>query len=254
MSMEGKIAIITGAGRGIGRVIAETFAQRGSSLVIADRQSALAESVAQEINQMLLSRSVTGQRAIAISVDVSDLEQVKKMVDRALAEYGRVDILVNNAGITRDSLIVRMDEEDWDQVIDINLKGAWNCCKAIIRPMMKQRYGRIVNISSVSGLAGQVGQTNYSASKAGMIGLTKALAREVASRQITVNAVAPGFIPTALTTDLPEDLKEAILKATPMGRMGTPQEIANAVAFLASDEASYITGQVLSVDGGMVMM
>lgn len=254
MSMDGKIAIITGAGRGIGRAIAETFAQRGSCLVIADLQGSLAESTAQEINQTFTDHGISGQRAIAISVDVSNFEQVKNMVDRTLAEYGRVDILVNNAGITRDNLIMRMDEADWDQVIDINLKGAWNCCKAVIRPMMKQRYGRIVNISSVSGLAGQAGQTNYSASKAGVVGLTKALAREVASRQITVNAVAPGFIPTALTVDLPDDLKEAILKATPMGRMGTPQEIANAVAFLASDEASYITGQVLSVDGGMVMM
>ncbi len=176
------------------------------------------------------------------------------MVEKALGEFGRIDILVNNAGVTRDNLIMRMEESDWDTVMDINLKGAWNCCKAIIRPMMKQRYGRIVNISSVSGLAGQMGQTNYSASKAGVIGLTKALAREVATRNITVNAVAPGFIPTALTVDLPSDLKEAILSATPMGRMGTPEEIAYAVLFFASDEASYITGQVLSVDGGMVMM
>ncbi len=162
--------------------------------------------------------------------------------------------LINNAGITRDNLIIRISEEDWDQVLNVNLKGAFNCSQAVIRPMMKQRYGRIVNITSVSGLAGQAGQTNYSASKAGLIGFTKALAREVASRQITVNAVAPGFIPTALTVDLPEEFKEWAINLTPVGRMGKPEEVAYAVAFLASDEAAYITGQVLSVDGGMMMM
>jgi 3-oxoacyl-[acyl-carrier protein] reductase len=176
------------------------------------------------------------------------------MVEKSISEFGRIDILVNNAGITRDKLIMRMEEEDWDLVIDVNLKGAFNCCKSVFRPMMRQRYGRIVNISSVSGLAGQVGQANYSSSKAGLIGLTKALAREFASRNITVNAVAPGFIPTTLTQDLSPELKESILKATPLGRMGTPEEIAYAVSFLASDEAAYITGQVLAVDGGMVMM
>ena len=176
------------------------------------------------------------------------------MAKAVIDEFGKIDILVNNAGITRDDLLMRMKESDWDDVININLKGAWNCSKAVIRPMMKKRYGRIVNISSVSGQAGQAGQTNYSASKAGLIGFTKAMAREVASRGITVNAVAPGFIPTALTNDLPGELKDYILSATPMGRMGTPEEIASAVAFLASDEASYITGQVLGVDGGMVMM
>jgi 3-oxoacyl-[acyl-carrier protein] reductase len=165
-----------------------------------------------------------------------------------------VDILVNNAGVTRDTLIMRMDESDWDTVLDVNLKGAWNCCRAVVRPMMKQRYGRILNISSVSGLAGQAGQTNYSASKAGLIGLTKALAREVGSRGITVNAVAPGFVPTALTDDLPQELKDSMMKLIPLGRWGKPEEIAAAVAFLASDEAAYITGQVLSVDGGMMMM
>ena len=248
MSLEGKNAIVTGAGRGIGKAIASALAQRGCQVVIAERLAELGEATAKEIT------NTYGQRSIAIPVDVGDLGSVKEMVEKALGEFGRIDILVNNAGVTRDNLIMRMEESDWDTVIDINLKGAWNSCKAIIRPMMKQRYGRIVNISSVSGLAGQMGQTNYSASKAGVIGLTKALAREVATRNITVNAVAPGFIPTALTVDLPADLKEAILKATPMGRMGTPEEIAYAVVFFASDEASYITGQVLSVDGGMVMM
>jgi 3-oxoacyl-[acyl-carrier protein] reductase len=176
------------------------------------------------------------------------------MVEYTIAELGHLEILVNNAGITRDTLIIRMDEADWDIVLNVNLKGAFNCSKAAIRYMMKRRYGRIINISSVSGQAGQVGQTNYSASKAGLIGFSKALAREVASRQITVNAVAPGFIPTTLTNDLSPDLKDAILKATPVGRMGRPEEIASAVVFLASDEAAYITGQVLAVDGGMVMM
>ena len=248
MSLEGKNAIVTGAGRGIGKAIASALAQRGCQVVIAERLAELGEATAKEIT------NTYGQRSIAIPVDVGDLGSVKEMVEKALGEFGRIDILVNNAGVTRDNLIMRMEDSDWDIVMDINLKGAWNSCKAIIRPMMKQRYGRIVNISSVSGLAGQMGQTNYSASKAGVIGLTKALAREVATRNITVNAVAPGFIPTALTVDLPADLKEAILKATPMGRMGKPEEIAYAVVFFASDEASYITGQVLSVDGGMVMM
>jgi 3-oxoacyl-[acyl-carrier protein] reductase len=245
---ESKVAIITGSARGIGRAIAETLARRGCDVVIADINQELAEATAKEI------AAATGRKTLAVQVNVSDFASANALVERTLAEFGKVDILVNNAGLTRDKLIMRMEETDWDIVLDVNLKGAFNCSKAVVRPMMKQRYGRIVNISSVSGQAGQTGQANYSASKAGLIGLTKALARELASRQITVNAVAPGFVLTALTQDLSAELKEAILKATPLGRMGTPEEIAYAVAFLASDEASYITGQVLAVDGGMVMM
>jgi 3-oxoacyl-[acyl-carrier protein] reductase len=248
LPFENKVALVTGSARGIGRAIAETLASRGASLVIADLRAELAATTAQEI------AARTGQRTLAVAVDVVDSDSVKAMVDRVLAEFGRLDILVNNAGITRDNLIIRMEEADWDLVLNINLKGAFNCSKAVVRTMMKQRYGRIVNIASVSGLAGQAGQANYSASKAGLVGMTKALARELGSRQITVNAVAPGFIPTDLTQDLPAELKDASLKMIPLGRWGSPQEIAAAVAFLASDEAAYITGHVLSVDGGMVMM
>ena len=247
-SMQGRVAVITGAARGIGRAIAEKFAILGADVVIADMLVELAETTAKEISE------ATERNTLAVKVDVTDTKSVSEMIDQAMQKFGRVDILVNNAGITRDTLILRMEEADWDAVLAVNLKGAFNCSKAVIRPMMKQRYGRIVNISSVSGQAGQAGQTNYSASKAGLIGFTKALAREVASRQITVNAVAPGFIPTSLTNDLSEDLKKSILGATPAGRMGKPEEIAAAVVFLASEEAAYITGQVLGVDGGMAMM
>ncbi len=246
--LEGRVAVITGAARGIGYAIAESLARQGANVVIADMHFDGAQSAAKNIE------SVYSRKTLALSVNVSDIESAKNMIEQVITEYGRLDILVNNAGITRDTLIMRMEENDWDAVIDVNLKGVFNCSKAAVRQMMKQRYGRIINISSVSGQAGQIGQTNYSASKAGVIGFTKALAREVASRQITVNAVAPGFIPTALTENLAPDLKDMILRATPLGRMGKPEEIASAVIFLASDEASYITGQVLAVDGGMVMM
>jgi len=247
-SMDGRVAIITGSARGIGRAIAEKLASLGADLVIADIRLETASATASEVSQ------TSGRRTLPIEVNVADFASAQAMVEQATKAFGHIDILVNNAGITRDTLIMRMEEADWDAVLNVNLKGVFNCSKAVIRTMMKQRYGRIVNISSVSGQIGQIGQTNYSASKAGVIGFTKALAREVASRQITVNAVAPGFIPTALTNDLADELKESILRNTPLGRMGKPEEVAAAVAFLASEEAAYITGQVLAVDGGMVMM
>ncbi|MFM8320119.1 MAG: 3-oxoacyl-[acyl-carrier-protein] reductase [Chloroflexota bacterium] len=248
MEFEGKVAVITGGRRGIGRAISEYFGQRGAAVVVADRTTDDTQQAAEDLI------ATCGCRALAYTADVASLQSAQGLIDFTLKELGRVDILVNNAGVTRDQLIMRMDEADWDVVLDVNLKGAWNCCKAVVRPMMKQRAGRIINISSVSGLSGQAGQTNYSASKAGLIGLTKALAREVASRNITVNAVAPGFVPTALTVDLPQELKDGMMKMIPLGRWGKPEEIAAAVGFFASDAAGYITGQVLSVDGGMVMM
>jgi 3-oxoacyl-[acyl-carrier protein] reductase len=245
--LDDKVAVITGGAQGIGRAIAELFAKRGAHIVIADINQEKAEATAQAI------AASSGRRAIAVKTNVTDGESAQAMVDRTIAEFGRIDILVNNAGTTRDNLIVRISDADWDLVLGINLKGAFNCSKAAARPMMKQRSGRIVNISSVSGLAGQAGQTNYSASKAGLIGFTKALAREVGSRGITVNAVAPGFVPTDLTSDILAKMKDEAIKMTPLGRLASVEDIAYAVGFLVSDEASFITGQVLSVDGGMVM-
>ena len=247
LDLDGRVAMITGGARGIGKAIAETLAQRGANIVVVDLRKEMAEETANEI------AANTGIEAIALEADVSDRESVKVMVKDAIAKFGKIDILVNNAGITRDGLIMRMSEKDWDLVLDINLKGAFNCAQALARPMMKKRYGRIINISSVSGVTGQAGQTNYSSSKAGLIGFTKALAKELGSRNITVNAVAPGFIETVLTVDLPEEIKDFSLKMTPLGRFGVPQDIANAVAFLASEESSFITGVTLQVDGGMVM-
>lgn len=246
--LENKVAVITGASRGIGRAIAELLAHQGADVVCGDRLQEQAEETAANIAK------ATGRRTSGCLVDVANHESAKGFIDCALENFGKIDILINNAGITRDNLLMRISEEDWDSVLDVNLKGAYNCCKAVLRPMMKQRYGRIVNITSVVGLSGNAGQTNYSASKAGLIGFTKSLAKEVGSRNITVNAVAPGYVTTALTNVLSEEYKQAAIKATPMGRLGTPEDIAHAVAFLVSDQASFITGQVLSVDGGMVMM
>jgi 3-oxoacyl-[acyl-carrier protein] reductase len=245
--LDDKVAVITGGAQGIGRAIAELFARRGAHIVIADINLEKAEATAQAI------AASTGRRAIAVKTNVADSASAQAMADRAIEEFGRIDLLINNAGTTRDNLIMRMSDAEWDLVLGINLKGAFNCSKAVVRSMMKQRSGRIVNISSVSGLAGQAGQTNYSSSKAGLIGLTKALAREVGSRGITVNAVAPGFVPTDLTSDILGKMKDEAIKMTPLGRLASVEDIAYAVGFLVSDEASFITGQVLSVDGGMVM-
>jgi 3-oxoacyl-[acyl-carrier protein] reductase len=242
-----RVAVVTGASRGIGRGIALELARRGATVVVNYVHSS------QAAEEVVATITEAGGTAMAVQADVSDLEQATGLIKAATEAYGKIDILVNNAGTTRDNLIMMMKEDDWDTVINTNLKSAWNCSKAAVRSMMRKRYGRIINVTSVSGIAGQGGQTNYSASKAGMIGLTKALAREVAGRKITVNAVAPGFVGTDLTADLPEDLLAQLNDAIPLGRWGSVEDVAYAVAFLAAEEAGYITGQVLSVDGGLVM-
>jgi len=245
--LQDKIAIVTGASRGIGAAIAVELASQGATVVVNHRASAAqAEAVVAQI-------VAAGGQATAIQADVSVFADAQRLIKETLEHFGRVDILVNNAGTTRDTLLMLMSEDAWDIVIQTNLKSAFNCSKAALRPMIKQRAGRIINITSVSGLAGQAGQTNYSASKAGMIGFTKALAREVGTRNITSNAVAPGFVPTVLTEALTAEQKQAAIAMTPLGRFAKPEEIAYAVAFLASDRAAFITGQILSVDGGLVM-
>jgi 3-oxoacyl-[acyl-carrier protein] reductase len=241
-----RIAVVTGGSRGIGRGIALELAKRGATVIVNYNSNADAA------NAVVAEIEATGGKAQAVQADVSNLEQATELIKVATDTYGKIDILVNNAGITRDNLIMMMKEDDWDAVIDTNLKSCWNCCKAAGRAMMRKKSGRIINITSVSGLMGQGGQTNYSASKAGIVGLTKSLAKELAGRNVTVNAVAPGFIDTDMTSELGEDMLKAIEDAIPLGRRGTAEDIAYAVAFLASDEASYITGQVLTVDGGLV--
>jgi len=250
MCLEDKVAIVTGASRGIGRAIALELARSGCAVAVNDVDLPDNRQAALELVELLQK---SGVRAMAVMANVADSAAVEKMVEEVAAHFGRVDILVNNAGITRDNLLMRMKEADWDQVLDINLKGAFNCCKAVVKIMMKQRSGRIVNIASVVGLMGNPGQTNYAASKAGLIGFSKSLARETASRNITVNAVAPGFINTVMTRDLNEAAREAMLRQVPLGRMGEAEDVAKAVKFLVSDAAAYITGQTLAVDGGMVM-
>ncbi|MDD5454549.1 MAG: 3-oxoacyl-[acyl-carrier-protein] reductase [Candidatus Ratteibacteria bacterium] len=246
MKLTGKMSLVTGAAQGIGKAIALKLAEEGSDIILVDVNKEKCEETAREIQNK-------NRKAWYYQIDVADYKQVESFFDGEMSKWGRIDVLVNNAGITRDNLIVRMKEEEWDDVIKINLKGVFNFCKAASKFMMKQRAGAIINISSIIGIMGNAGQVNYSASKAGIIGLTKSLAKELASRNIRVNAVAPGFIQTSMTDKLSEEQKQLMLNSIPLKRIGTPEEVANLVLFLASDESSYTTGQVINVDGGMVM-
>jgi 3-oxoacyl-[acyl-carrier protein] reductase len=246
MSLSGHVAFVTGASQGIGRTCALRLAKEGASVAAAARNQ-------EKLDQLVAEISSAGGQAASFAVDVADEEQIKSAVKTAAARFGKIDILVNNAGITRDQLVMRMKRSDWDAVVQTNLTAAYLCIQQVVPAMLKQRWGRIINVSSVFGQMGQAGQANYAASKAGLIGLTMAIAREVGSRNITCNAVAPGFIETAMTAVLSEEFKQNAVKQIPLGRVGTPEDVASAVAFLASDQASYITGHVLSVNGGMLM-
>lgn len=247
MLLDGKVALVTGASRGIGRAVAIALAKAGALVAVNYAGNVKA---AEEVQQLITQ---AGGKAILVQGDVAQAEVVDEMMKTVMDEFGRIDILVNNAGITRDGLLMRMKESDWDAVIDTNLKGIFHCTKAAAKHMMKARSGRIINMTSVVGLIGNAGQTNYAAAKAGVTGFSKSAAKELASRGITVNMVAPGFIDTDMTAVLPEKVREEMVKGIPLGRMGTPEEVAGAVLFLASDQASYITGQIINLDGGMVM-
>jgi 3-oxoacyl-[acyl-carrier protein] reductase len=246
MSLSGHVALITGASQGIGRTCALRLAKEGATVAVAARNE-------EKLNALVAEITTAGGQATAFALDVVDEEQIKSTIKAVIAKFGKIDILVNNAGITRDQLVMRMKRADWDAVLQTNLTSAYLCTQQVVPSMLKQRWGRIINITSVFGQMGQAGQANYAASKAGLIGLTMAIAREVGSRNITCNAVAPGFIETPMTDVLSDDLKQTAVKQIPLGRVGTTEDIAGAVAFLASDDASYITGHVLSVNGGMLM-
>ena len=246
MKLEGKTAVITGGARGIGKEIAKVLAKEGADCVLCDVNTEELKTAAAEIESL-------GVQCLPLALNVCDLKQCEDAANKIIDKFKKIDILINNAGITRDGLLLRMKEEDWDSVIAVNLKGTFNCTKAAVKVMLKQRSGRIVNVASIIGVMGNAGQANYAASKAGVIGLTKSTAKEVASRNINVNAIAPGFIETKMTDVLSDEVKEAMLKQIPLKRFGKPEDVGNLVLFLVSDDASYITGQVIKIDGGMVM-
>jgi 3-oxoacyl-[acyl-carrier protein] reductase len=246
MKLEGRVALVTGASQGIGHACALALAREGATVAVAARNQ-------QKLDELAAQIAAAGGKASAFVIDIADQDQVKSGIKSALAQFGKIDILVNNAGITRDQLVMRMKRADWDSVLSTNLTSAYLCIQQVIGSMLKQRWGRIINVTSVVGQTGQAGQANYAASKAGLIGLTMAMAREVASRNITCNAVAPGFIETSMTAALSEEFKQDLVKTIPLGRVGSPEDVANSVRFLASDDASYITGHVLNVNGGLLM-
>ena len=246
MELKDKVALVTGSARGIGKAIAMAFAKAGADIVVADVNLEEAEITAKEIEAL-------GRKSMALSMDVTDFIKVEEALNKILDKFAKVDILVNNAGITKDNLLIRMGQQDWDAVLSVNLKGAFNCIKAVSRPMIKQRSGKIINIASIIGIIGNPGQANYSASKAGLIALTKTAAKELASRNINVNAIAPGFIQTEMTAKLSQELQQKMKEAIPLDKFGTPDDVASTCLFLASDDSSYITGQTIVVDGGMVM-
>ena len=246
MRLKDKVALVTGGARGIGKAIALAFAKEGADLVVADVNEEEAKNTCLEIEGM-------GRKALGLQMDVTDIAKVEEAVNKILDKFGKVDILVNNAGITKDNLLLRMSQAEWDAVLNVNLKGAFNCIRTVSRPMIKQRYGKIVNVASIIGIIGNPGQANYSASKAGLIALTKTAAKELASRNINVNAVAPGFIQTEMTARLPEEIKQKMKEAIPLAKFGTPEDVAALCTFLVCEDSSYITGQVIVLDGGMVM-